>query len=157
HRLRRALDDEHAVHVLVRDLAVQLGPRLAAVTAHADAVHLEPDPHVAVVGGIDRDAGRARVTDVRAIIGDLDGEPRPALTPVGRAEDAGRARRAGAREHDSRIGWVDGDAPHHRALHRIVEQAPGAAAVIAPVQTEIGPGVDDFGTPRVGAQHADDA
>src|SRR5262249_31690441 len=129
----------------------------AAVPAITDAVHLEPDPHVAVVGGIDRDAGRARDTDVRAIVGDLDGEPRPALGPVGRAEDARRARRAGAREHDGGVGRIDGHAPDHRALHRVVEQPPLPAAVVAPVETEIGPGIDDLGAARVRAQHADDA
>src|SRR5262249_27556063 len=155
--LGRARDDEHVVHVLVRDLAVDLRPRLAAVGAVPDAVYLEPDPHVAVVGGIDGDSRRAGDADVRAVRGDVDGELLPGLACIRGPIDARLAGRARPCKHHARIDGIDGDAPNHRPSHRRVEQAPLPARVVALVEAHVRARVDHAGPPRVREQRADNA
>src|SRR4029453_16081629 len=108
------------------------------------------------VGGIDGDTRRRGDADVGAVLRDVDGELRPALPRVGRAIDAGRAGRAGAGERHVGVGGIDGDAPHHRAVHGRVEAVPAAAAVVARVEALIGTRVHVAGAPRVGGQRLDD-
>lgn len=53
-----------------------------------------PDETSLVVGGIDRNASGPRHAGVRAIVGNLDAQLRPALAAVGGAEDSRLAGRA---------------------------------------------------------------
>src|SRR5439155_12454880 len=128
-----------------------------AVDAVPDAVHLEPHPHLPVIGGIDGDPRGPWDPDVRAVRRDVHGQLLPGLPGVGGAIDARLAGRARPREHHVRIDRIDGHAPDHGPLHRRVEQAPVGAAAVALVETHVGPGVDDIRPPRIRQQRPHNA
>src|SRR5260370_8216761 len=88
--------------------------------------------------------------------GDRHGAALATLSLVGGAIDAWRAGRTGAGEHHARIDRVDGHAPDHGPAHRRVEPAPLPPAVVADVETHVGPGIDDARPPGIGEQGLDD-
>src|SRR4029450_2949741 len=153
----RSRHHQDVVDVRIWNLAVHLGPGVASIGAVPDAVHLEPDPHLPVVGGIYRDPGWPRDADVPAVLGDVYGEMLPALPTVGGAIDARLAWRAHAREQHARINGVDSHAPDHGSTHWRVQQAPLCATVIGAVEAQGGARVDHAGRAEVAQQRLDDA
>jgi len=123
----RALDDQHVVHVLVRDLTVHLAPGFAAVRCCIGPRPPRVRPTRSVVGGI---RPRSPWAAGRRRSGNRRQSPRAVASSSSPNRWSGRCRcagRAGAGEHDGRIDRVDGHAPDHGCLHRVLEQAPFGA------------------------------
>src|SRR4029434_6498520 len=105
---------------------------------HADPLDFEAYPYAPAVGGIDGDARRPRNAYVGTLRRNLHSQPLPELARVGRAIDARGARRAGPCEHRGGLDGIDDHAPHHRALHWRIDEAPSPTPVIAAIEALVG-------------------
>ena len=134
---------------------VNVGPGITAVGAAAHPIHLETDPDVLAIGGVNGDAGDPGNAHRRAGFGYLHRPLFPGLAAVGGAEDGCRIGGAGAGIHYLRVGGVYRYRPNAVVAKRRVHQGPVHSGVIAAVKTFVGAAKEVFGAVGV-AYHRPD-
>jgi hypothetical protein len=148
----RSATRRHTVHVHVGEALMNLFPCFASVRAAADAVDLDTGPERLWVIRIDDQTGDAWNANSRALLGEIDRELLPALSPIGRTKN-GRGARPGI--HHLWLAWMDCQGPDVKDIQRALHPRPACPGVVAAIQAAVGTREQHLWTLRMDGKRPD--